>query len=127
MGLAANLMLAGRSSESAPFAERAIEYARAIDAPAIEARALNVLGVHRAALGDIAGGIELLRQSVAIATASGDPTEIPRSHANLGTLLEQAASPRRRTANRLPAWPPSVTSAPNSALASSWPSTPPPC
>lgn len=87
-GLAANLMLAGRSSESAPFAERAIEYARAIGAPIIEARALNVLGVDRAALGDIAGGIELLRQSVAIATAAGDPTEIPRSHANLGTVLE---------------------------------------
>ncbi len=88
-GLAANLMLAGRSSESAPFAERAIDHARAVGAPVIEARALNVLGVDRAALGDIAGGIELLRRSVAIATAAGDPTEIPRSHANLSTVLEQ--------------------------------------
>jgi DNA-binding CsgD family transcriptional regulator/tetratricopeptide (TPR) repeat protein len=87
-GLAANLMLAGRARDSVPFAERAIAFAREIDAPVIEARALNVLGVDLAALGDIAGGIELLRRSVAIATAAGDPTEIPRSHANLGTVLE---------------------------------------
>jgi DNA-binding CsgD family transcriptional regulator len=87
-GLAGNLMVAGRSSESVPFAERAIEQARAIGAPAIEARALDVLGVDRAALGDIAQGIELLRAAVKIATAAGDPTEIPRSHANLSTVLE---------------------------------------
>jgi DNA-binding CsgD family transcriptional regulator len=82
-------MLAGRSSESVPFAERAIEHARAIGAPGIESRALSVLGVDRAALGDIAGGIELLRQALTKATEAGDPTEIPRSHANLGTVLEQ--------------------------------------
>jgi DNA-binding CsgD family transcriptional regulator/tetratricopeptide (TPR) repeat protein len=88
-GLAASLMLAGRSTESVPFAERAIEHARAIGAPGIESRALSVLGVDRAALGDIAAGIELLRQALTKATEAGDPTEIPRSHANLGTVLEQ--------------------------------------
>ena len=87
-GLAANLMLAGRSSESVPFAERAVEHARAIGAPIIESRALSVLGVDSAALGDIAGGTELLRQSLAIATAAGDPTEIARGHVNLSTVLE---------------------------------------
>src|SRR3954464_11918428 len=42
-GLAGNLMLAGRCAESVPFAERAIESARSVGAPAIEARALNIL------------------------------------------------------------------------------------
>jgi DNA-binding CsgD family transcriptional regulator/tetratricopeptide (TPR) repeat protein len=87
-GLAANLMLAGRSSESIPFAERAIESARTIGDQAIESRATNTLGVDRAALGNIATGIDLLRQSLSLAIAAGDPTEIPRAHANLGTLLE---------------------------------------
>ena len=87
-GLAANLMLAGRSSESVPFAERAIEAARTIGDRSIEARALNVLGVDRASLGDIGGGIDLLRRSLAIATPAGDPTEIPRAHTNLGSVLE---------------------------------------
>ena len=32
--------------------------------------------------------MDLLRVSLAIAVAAGDPTEVPRAHANLGTLLE---------------------------------------
>ena len=64
-GLAANLMLAGRSRESVPFAERAIECARTID------------------------GIDLLRRSLAI-TPGDDPTAIPRAYANLGSVLEMA-------------------------------------
>jgi DNA-binding CsgD family transcriptional regulator/tetratricopeptide (TPR) repeat protein len=87
-GLAANLMLAGRSSESMPFAERAIESARAIGDTAIESRALGVLGVDRANLGDIGAGIEELRQSLALALPTGDPTAIPRAYANLATVLE---------------------------------------
>ena len=54
-GLAGNLMLAGRCGRSVPFAERAIESARAVGAQAIESRALNILGVDRANLGNIAG------------------------------------------------------------------------
>jgi predicted ATPase/DNA-binding CsgD family transcriptional regulator len=87
-GLAANLMLAGRSSESIPFAQRAADQARAIGAPGIEARALEVLGIDRAALGDIGGGIALLREALEIAIAASDPLEIPRSHANLSAVLE---------------------------------------
>ena len=56
-------MLAGRCAESIPFAERAIESARAVGAQVIESRALNILGVDRANLGSIAAGIDLLRQS----------------------------------------------------------------
>src|SRR4029079_15577111 len=87
-GLAGSLMLAGRCSESVPFAERAIESARAVGAQAIESRALNILGVDRANLGAIASGIDLLRQSLAIALVVYDPIEVPRSYANLGSMLE---------------------------------------
>jgi DNA-binding CsgD family transcriptional regulator len=87
-GLAGNLMLAGRCAESVPFAERAIESARLVGAQAIEARALDILGVDRANLGSIAAGIDLLRQALAIAMAADDPIEVPRSYANLGSLLE---------------------------------------
>ena len=87
-GLAGNLMLAGRCAESVPFAERAIESARTVGAQAIEARALNILGVDHANLGSIAAGIDLLRRSVAIALILDDPIELPRSYANLGSMLE---------------------------------------
>ncbi|HEV8403171.1 MAG TPA: AAA family ATPase [Candidatus Limnocylindrales bacterium] len=87
-GLAQNLMLAGRSGESVAFAERAIETARAIGDAGIESRAMNVLGVDRATLGDIAGGIDLLRRALAIALPADDPTEVPRAYANLGSVLE---------------------------------------
>ncbi len=87
-GLAANLMLAGRSSESVPFAERAIESARAIRDQGIESRAMSILGVDLATLGNIAGGIDLLRRSLALASPADDPNAIPRAHANLGSVLE---------------------------------------
>ena len=87
-GLSQNLMLAGRSAASVPFAERAIEAARAIGDEGIESLAMNVLGVDRATLGDIGGGIDLLRRSLAIASPVGDPTEVPRAYANLGSVLE---------------------------------------
>ena len=88
-GLAANLMLAGRSSESVPFAERAIECARTIGDLSIESRAMNILGVDQATLGKVADGIDLLRRSLAI-TPGDDPTAIPRAYANLGSVLEMA-------------------------------------
>ena len=81
-------MLAGRCAESIPFAERAIESARTVGAQVIESRALNILGVDHANLGSIAAGIDLLRQSVAIALIVDDPIELPRSYANLGSMLE---------------------------------------
>ena len=87
-GLARNLMLAGRSADSVPYAERAIESARTIGHEGIESAALNVLGVDRATLGDIAAGIDLLRRSLALADPVEDPTGIPRGQANLGSVLE---------------------------------------
>jgi DNA-binding CsgD family transcriptional regulator/tetratricopeptide (TPR) repeat protein len=87
-GLAANLMLAGRWSESVPFARRAIESSRTVGAQAIESRALNILGVDLVNLGEIEAGIDLARQSLAIAMTADDPIEVPRCYANLGSVLE---------------------------------------
>ena len=87
-GLAANLMLAGRSSDSIPVAERAIEHARTTGDRGIESRATGVLGVDRAYLGDLAGGIELLRRSLAMASPADDPLAVPRAYVNLGSVLE---------------------------------------
>ena len=81
-------MLAGRSGESVPFAEGAIEAARTIGDQSIETLALNVLGVDLASLGNIAAAIELLRRSLALALELNDPTEVPRAYANLGSVLE---------------------------------------
>ena len=47
-----------------------------------------VLGVDRATLGDIAGGIELLRRVACGRRPARRPVPIPRGHANLGTVLE---------------------------------------
>jgi DNA-binding CsgD family transcriptional regulator/tetratricopeptide (TPR) repeat protein len=91
-GLAANLMLAGRSAESRPFAERAIESARTVGDPGIESRAMSVLGVDLATLGNISGGIDLLRRSLTLASPVDDPAAIPRAHANLGSVLEMGGS-----------------------------------
>ena len=87
-GLAANLMLAGRSSDSIPVAERAIENAQTTGDRGIESRATGVLGVDRAYLGDLAGGIELLRRSLAMASPADDPLAVPRAYVNLGSVLE---------------------------------------
>ena len=87
-GLAANLMLAGRSSDSIPFAERAIENARTIGDRASSRARTGMLGVDRAYLGDIAGGIELLRRSLAMASPADDPPAVPRAYVNLGCVLE---------------------------------------
>ena len=87
-GLAQHLMLAGRSAESVPFAEGAIAAARTIGDQGIETLATNVLGVDLASLGNIAAGVELLRQSLALALRLDDPTEVPRAYANLGSVLE---------------------------------------
>ena len=55
----------------------------------IESRAMSILGVDRATLGNIAGGIELLRRSLALAHAGRRPDDDPaRPYANLGSVLE---------------------------------------
>ena len=65
-----------------------MEVARAIGDEGIESRAMSILGVDLATLGDIGGGIELLRGAVALASPADDPTIVPRAYTNLGSVLE---------------------------------------
>src|SRR3954451_7868754 len=58
-GLAANLMLAARASESIGFACEAMDMARTIGDPAIESRAMSILGVDLATLGAIRRRMQL--------------------------------------------------------------------
>ena len=127
-GLAANLMLAGRSGESVPFAERAIESARQIGDPAIESRAMSILGVDRATLGNIAGGIELLRQFARDARTR--PTTRRRSRARTPTSAacsRWAASSRKRSRSRSPAPTASLVTGASSSSGPSSRSTPRRC
>ena len=99
-GTAANLMLAGRASESMPFAEQAIEYAPR-DRQAGDRVALpRGLGVDRANLGGIGGGIELLRRSLALATPTDDPTVCTPTPIS-AACSRWAASPSRRRSRYL--------------------------
>jgi DNA-binding CsgD family transcriptional regulator/tetratricopeptide (TPR) repeat protein len=71
-------------------AERAIAAARASGDQGIESRAIGILGIDLATLGNIGGGIDLLRRSLELAAPADDPAAIPRAQANLGTVLEMA-------------------------------------
>ena len=127
-GLAANLMLAGQAAQSIPFAERAIATARAVGDAGIESRAMNMLGVDRAFLGDISAGIELLRaalidrqagrRSDRAATRLREPRQRPRDGRLRGGGARGVA--RRRESGR-------CATAATSASGSSCGSTPRPC
>jgi len=66
-GLGGALMGDGHYRESIAVCEAAIDAARAADAPVEEGRALDMLGMDRVGIGDIAGGIEALEAACAIA------------------------------------------------------------
>ena len=66
-GLGGALMGDGRYRESISVCEAAIGAARAAGAPIEEGRALDMLGMDRVGIGDIAGGIESLEAACAIA------------------------------------------------------------
>jgi DNA-binding CsgD family transcriptional regulator len=104
--LAANLMLAGRSAESLPLAERAIEEAHHAETTSddaigldgsdvlsptmIEANALATLAVARVQTGDVEAGLETARRACELAAEVDDPWVALRAHANHGTILETA-------------------------------------
>ena len=66
-GLGGALMGDGHYRESIAVCEAAIVAARAADAPVEEGRALDMLGMDRVGIGDIAGGIEALEAACTIA------------------------------------------------------------
>ena len=88
--LAQALMLEGRFEESARWAREAIASAQATGEPALAelGHATCTLGVDDAYLGDLEGGLALLREAAALARRAGRLDDLMRSYANQTTLLE---------------------------------------
>ncbi|HEX7950112.1 MAG TPA: AAA family ATPase [Candidatus Limnocylindrales bacterium] len=77
------------SEEALPFAERAIEAARAIGHLGIESRAMRTLGNALVQRGNFASGVDLLRRSLAIASHDDDPTMMHLGYNTLGAALDR--------------------------------------
>jgi len=86
-GKAMGLMLGGRYADSIERCREAIAIAREVGAEQPEISALNTLGVCLGAVGDIDGGEQALRQSLALARRSGRLNEIARGYVNLTDTL----------------------------------------
>ena len=87
--LAQALMLRGDLRDSRELAEQAIAIARAVGDRAVEAHALNTLGVDIASLGRREEGIACLRESLAIERRLGATDNLQRTYTNLSDLLDQ--------------------------------------
>ena len=84
---AKTLMLQGRYAETAALCERTLEEAGAVGARSPQANALNTLGVALAGLGDLAGGIARLEESMAIDRADRRLENLDRGYVNLSDVL----------------------------------------
>jgi tetratricopeptide (TPR) repeat protein len=85
---ARGLMLRGRFSEAARAAAEGLAMAERLAAASVHSRALNTLGLSRAALGDIDEGIALLRRSRDMAAEAGPPVEYVQAVTNLSETLD---------------------------------------
>jgi ATP/maltotriose-dependent transcriptional regulator MalT len=84
---AKTLMLWGRYTDAVVQCEQALEAARAAGARVAESNALNTLGVARAGLGDLEGGIACLEQSIDMDWADDRIESVDRGYVNLGDVL----------------------------------------
>jgi tetratricopeptide (TPR) repeat protein len=82
-GEASLLMLMSRHRDGEARCREAIAVARAVGARAVEGHALNTLGCCRSGLGFADEGIDLLRQSIAVAIEVGSPELLDRGYTNL--------------------------------------------
>jgi ATP/maltotriose-dependent transcriptional regulator MalT len=82
------MMLRGHFHESAELAATALEAARRHGDPQVEGRALNTLGMSRAALGEVEEGLALLRASRELAARHGPPAAHMQAVVNLTELLD---------------------------------------
>jgi DNA-binding CsgD family transcriptional regulator/tetratricopeptide (TPR) repeat protein len=80
-------MGAARWAEARAAAEEAAAVAVAVEAPAEEIRARNVLGSVLVALGDLDGGVEQLRRARELAGHEGGPDALVVAHHNLALHL----------------------------------------
>lgn len=85
---ATHLMLRGRFSEAVPHAEAAAGAARELRVRDLESRALNTQGLSAAALGDVDGGLDMLRRAHTLAT-DGPPADFTRAVVNLAEVLDR--------------------------------------
>ncbi|UGS34026.1 helix-turn-helix transcriptional regulator [Capillimicrobium parvum] len=86
-GLARTMMLWGRYSDAVDLCERTLEASRAAGSRTAESNALNTLGVARAGLGDVEGGIARLEESIAMCWADDRLDGVDRGYVNLGDVL----------------------------------------
>ncbi|MGH2874379.1 MAG: ATP-binding protein, partial [Solirubrobacteraceae bacterium] len=82
--------LRGRLRESLSEGEPALELAVAAGDLVAEAELLNTLGMARAALGDVDGGVAMLRRAIEIARAADDYDSVSTAYSNLAETLGAA-------------------------------------
>jgi ATP/maltotriose-dependent transcriptional regulator MalT len=92
--LAKKRMLQARFSESEKIAEQAIAVAQAVGDREAEGRALNALGTATGVQGDADKGVELLRESLAIARELGLAMEAGGAWVNIADILNLAGRTR---------------------------------
>lgn len=91
-GLGQILMILTHSEEAVAITTDAVRLAGATEARTIESHALNTLGLLRAYLGDVDGGLAMLRRALEIATEVGSVDDIGRAWSNLQDVLIVAAA-----------------------------------
>jgi tetratricopeptide (TPR) repeat protein len=92
--LAAGLMLAWDNSASLPIGEQALALARSVGAREAEVRALTVVGVDLAYLGQADEGLLHLRRAVDLAAEIGDRWGLDRAYVNLTDAVMMLGRPR---------------------------------
>ena len=85
---ARGLMLRGRFEEGAAGGEEALAMAERCDDSSVQVRALNTVGLSRAALGDAEAGIAMLRRSRDLAAESGRNADYVQAITNLSEVLD---------------------------------------
>lgn len=89
-GMAQLLMILARFEESLRYCDQALANARAVGDAATESHVTNTLGVNKAYLGDIEGGLSLLWSARDMAEQAGAVEDVGRAYANLVDVLHVA-------------------------------------
>jgi adenylate cyclase len=79
-------MLNGQTDRSIDYAKRGLAMEEGLRMDGARSQLINNIGVCRSMLGD-AGGLDLLREALALAERSGDAEAIGRAHSNLAATL----------------------------------------
>jgi DNA-binding NarL/FixJ family response regulator len=87
------LMLTGRLADSIPYAQEAVEVARAVGSRSDEALGLGILGWDLALLGKVDEGVDCVRAGLAIADELGGVEGVALGASNLAVLLDRVGRP----------------------------------